>query len=77
MPALFARQVPLFSPDGGFAPEFLRARASNPALAVLVKWDARHRMRCALRRLSPEAVRDMGLDAQYVRDEVMKPFWRD
>ena len=46
-------------------------------LAVLLAWNARHRMRRDLARLDPHLLRDIGLTEGQALAESRKPFWAD
>jgi uncharacterized protein YjiS (DUF1127 family) len=46
------------------------------AIATLLAWGERRRQRRALRELSPELLRDIGIGPADVYREVEKPFWR-
>jgi uncharacterized protein YjiS (DUF1127 family) len=48
----------------------------NLARIALV-WEQRRQTRRAMARLDGHMVRDIGLTADMVADEVGKPFWRD
>jgi uncharacterized protein YjiS (DUF1127 family) len=45
-------------------------------LALVMGWDARFRARRALETLGPDRLRDLGLTAAEIEEEVSKPFWR-
>lgn len=46
------------------------------AAGVVQTWLARARQRRTLRDLDARLMRDIGLDAEQVRRETIKPFWR-
>jgi uncharacterized protein YjiS (DUF1127 family) len=47
------------------------------AMAGLVlTWENRRLMRCALKRLDAHLLHDIGLDPSQARCEAAKPFWR-
>jgi uncharacterized protein YjiS (DUF1127 family) len=43
----------------------------------LARWDDRRRSRRALARLDAHLLRDIGLTAEALAEEIDKPFWRD
>lgn len=54
-----------------------RRRRLGPLLvAVFMEWSERARSRRQLRRLSPESLRDIGIDQTQADVEARKPFWR-
>lgn len=63
---------------------YLAARPMSPvtnaALTVVVafaKWEDRHRTRKALKQLSNEQLRDIGLSREEALDQARRPFWQD
>jgi uncharacterized protein YjiS (DUF1127 family) len=47
------------------------------AFAVIVtKWDSRHRTRKALRQLTDEQLKDIGIERDVAYTEARRPFWR-
>lgn len=52
------------------------AALAAAAAGVVWTWLARARQRRTLRDLDARLMRDIGLDAEQVRHETIKPFWR-
>lgn len=74
--SLLLRRPQMFSPDGGFSPEVPFERRTNPVVATLMTWDARHKMRVALEGLTDHQLADIGLTRADATAEARKPFWR-
>ena len=53
----------------------LRCRIARVARTLMV-WDQRYQQRRALRELSPELLRDIGISESDARLEAAKPFWK-
>lgn len=63
--------------DAGSRPPWASAAALAAAAAGMVwTWLSRARQRRTLRDLDARLMRDIGLDAEQVRRETIKPFWR-
>ena len=60
------------SPHVAFVPRFTLHRAA----LLLARWYNRHLQRRDLALLDTRMLRDLGLDADDVRRECAKPFWR-
>jgi uncharacterized protein YjiS (DUF1127 family) len=60
-------------------PETGRSAAKTPVLTALSRmiatWSARRRSRIALSQLSPDRLRDIGLEQMIAAEEARRPFW--
>jgi uncharacterized protein YjiS (DUF1127 family) len=72
-PALLAANV--ISYDLGHPAPVVARWAMAFAVAV-TKWDSRYRTRKALRQLTDEQLKDIGIERDAAYTEARRPFWR-
>ncbi|MEI4486453.1 DUF1127 domain-containing protein [Frigidibacter sp. MR17.14] len=62
---------------GNAKPRATTKGRNSGLVTVWQAWTARRRQRAALARLDMHLLKDIGVDARTVSDEVAKPFWID